>query len=140
MVAAMILGGLSAGDAATAPARVDPARFRRAPAATPKAAPGAPAAAPTATTPIADGELPPEQDMAQRAEVARAVSAVGGVAKAAWTTRSTLLVNLAEGGPDNVVEVCAVLQRYPHLRTSRGHFQPPPGSEARVRFLQCATY
>ena len=56
-----------------------------------------------------------------------------------WSTKSTLLVNLDQDASDMLTEVCAVLERYDNLRTSRVQLQPPPGSTQRVRFRQCRT-
>jgi hypothetical protein len=80
------------------------------------------------------------RDEAQRAEVARVVGALPGVERASWPTRSTLLVNLAPGDGDRVPGICAVLEQYPTLRTSRLQLQPPDGSGDPPRFRQCTVY
>jgi hypothetical protein len=79
-------------------------------------------------------------DEAARAEVARVVGALPGVERASWPTRSTLLVNLAPGDDDRVPGICAVLEQYPNLRTSRLQLQPPEDSGAPPRFRQCTMY
>ena len=77
---------------------------------------------------------------AQRHEITERVSRLPGVARALWSTRSTLLVEVDETSSDRFAEICAVLDRYETLRTSRVHLQPPVGSTQRVRFRQCRTY
>lgn len=99
----------------------------------------APAAAPVVVAP------PPvmatlEEEDAQRQEVIRTISTLPGIDRALWSTRSTLLVHLADDGPDRLTEICAVLVRYDGLRTARVQLQPPLGSTGRVRFRQCRTY
>jgi hypothetical protein len=82
----------------------------------------------------------PNREEFERNEVIRGVSAVPGIDKAMWSTRSTLMVYLREDAGDPVKDICAVLERYENLRMSRLHLQPPAGSDRRVRFLQCRTY
>ena len=86
----------------------------------------------TAAAPVSDHE--------QRDEVIRMVSTLPGVQRAMWSTRSTLLVYLADEAADPVRSVCEVMQKYDALRSSRLHLQPPAGSTRPARFLQCATY
>lgn len=76
----------------------------------------------------------------QRKEVAETLSSLPGIERALWLTRSTLVVHLVDGTADRLTEICAALERYEGLRTSRVQLQPPEGSEARVRFIQCRTY
>ena len=109
----------------------------------------APTSAPTATTPSA-GPAPaiapsisvatmPEED--QRKQVIDEVGTLSGIESVFWSTRSTLMVQLTEdANQQRIDEICAVIKQYEAIRTSRLHLQPPKGSEARVRFLQCATY
>ena len=81
-----------------------------------------------------------EEEDAQRLEVIRTISALPGIERALWSTRSTLLVHLADDDQDRLTEICATLVRYDGLRASRVQLQPPPGSTERVRFRQCRTY
>ena len=87
---------------------------------------------PIAAAPVSDHE--------QRDEVIRMVSTLPGVERAMWSTRSTLLVYLADETADPVRSVCDVVKNFDALRTSRLHLQPPTGSTRPARFLQCATY
>ena len=98
----------------------------------------APAPAAAVPEPVVMATL--EEEDAQRQEVIRTISALPGIDRALWSTRSTLLVHLADEGPDRLTEICATLVRYDGLRTSRVQLQPPPGSTERVRFRQCRTY
>jgi hypothetical protein len=99
--------------------------------------PAAPAVPAVASVPIAPA---PVSDHEQRDEVIRMVSTLPGVERAMWSTRSTLLVYLADETADPVRNVCEVVKKYDALRTSRLHLQPPAGSTRPARFLQCATY
>ncbi|KIQ96296.1 restriction endonuclease [Lysobacter sp. A03] len=74
----------------------------------------------------------------QRRDIAAAVGHLPGIARASWATRSTLvaLVN-ADASEQQIDGICNVLAPYEDLRYSRVQLQPPPGSEAPVRFLQC---
>lgn len=95
----------------------------------------APAAAPMTGIPANS----PEEEEQQRMAVVRKLSSLPGIDRAMWSTKSTLLVNLDDGTSDMLTEVCAVLERYDNLRTSRVQLQPPPGSTQAVRFRQCRT-
>lgn len=86
-------------------------------------------------TPIA-----PVSEEEQRDEVIRVVSTLPGIERAMWSTRSTLLLYLANESADPVRRVCDVVKKYDSLRTSRLHLQPPAGSTRPARFLQCAMY
>ena len=98
----------------------------------------APAPAAPAPAPVVMATL--EEEDAQRQEVVRMISTLPGIDRALWSTRSTLLVHLADEGRDRLTEICATLVRYDGLRTSRVQLQPPTGSTERVRFRQCRTY
>lgn len=111
------------------------------------------AAAPQATqtaaarnaTPAAPGTEPPVapvsgDDEATRQAVLDAVDVIEGVDRSVWSTRSTLLVQLETDTRDVRDDVCAVLERHEALRASRVQLQPPSGSTASVRFLQCRAY
>jgi len=132
------LGALAVGavvamlGAGGAPAPPPPVAVKQRPAAT-APAPVAPAPAPVVMTTL-------EEEDAQRQEVIRTISSLPGIDRALWSTRSTLLVHLADDGRDRLTEICAILVRYDGLRTSRVQLQPPPGSTERVRFRQCRTY
>jgi restriction system protein len=109
-------------------------------------APAVSAAAVATTSPI--GVTLPEDNVAQspededrqRLEVARIVATLPGIERAAWTTKSTLMVHVDETSTERFDEVCTVLVRFANLRTSRVHLQPPEGSSQRVRFKQCSTF
>lgn len=114
-----------------------------------EAQPAAPvAAAPTVAAPPAAMAEPaltapadPNREQYERAEVMRMVSSLPSVERALWSTSSTLLVyQLREDDEADVKEICTILERYAFLRSSRLQLQPPPGSDKRVRFLQCKTY
>lgn len=75
-----------------------------------------------------------------RQRVLEEVSAVDGVDRAVWSSRSTLLVLLESESDDPRPGICAVLERYDALRASRIQLQPPSGSSAPVRFAQCRLY
>lgn len=115
-----------------------------------EAAPVAPVAAAVAPTPPAATAEPvltapapadPNREQYERAEVMRMVSSLPNVERALWSTSSTLLVyQLREDDQTDAKEICAILERYAFLRSSRLQLQPPPGSNKRVRFLQCKTY
>lgn len=74
----------------------------------------------------------------QRRDIAAAVSRLPGIARASWATRSTLVALVdADASEQQIDGICKVLAPYEDLRYSRVQLQPPPGSEAPVRFLQC---
>jgi len=101
---------------------------------TPAAAVAAPMHAPeiVAAAPVSDDE--------QRDDVIRLVTTLPGVERAMWSTKSTLLVYLADETSDPVRGICDVMTKYEALRTSRLHLQPPASAGRPARFLQCATY
>ncbi|MBJ6984762.1 restriction endonuclease [Luteimonas sp. MC1750] len=76
----------------------------------------------------------------QRRELAAAVATLPMVARALWSTASTLEVILADSGDDPVAAICPLVERYPALASSRIQLTPPPGSERPVRFRQCRSY
>lgn len=76
---------------------------------------------------------------AQRIEITRRVARIPGVARVLWSTRSTLLVEVDQTSSERFAEICAVLDRYETLRTTRVHLQPPAGSDQLARFRQCRT-
>jgi len=138
LVLGFVLAALLAGrtsDQPAVPAETAEAASSDAPA--PAAAPPVPATASGMTAPAPPD---PGREEFERNEVIRGVSALPGIDKAMWSTRSTLMVYLREDAGDPVKDICAVLERYEDLRVSRLHLQPPAGSERRVRFLQCRTY
>ncbi|MBF6024738.1 restriction endonuclease [Lysobacter niastensis] len=145
--AALILGFVLAAVLAALLAR-KPSQEPSAPAATEAAvaAPDAPAreAAAPAKSAVngmtAPAPADPNREEFERNEVIRGVSAVPGIERVMWSTRSTLVVYLREDDGDPVNDICAVLERYETLRVSRLHLQPPAGSTRPVRFLQCRTF
>lgn len=82
----------------------------------------------------------PVSDDEQRDDVIRLVTTLPGVERAMWSTKSTLLIYLADETSDPVEGICDVVIKYDALRTSRLHLQPPANSARPARFLQCATY
>jgi len=93
-----------------------------------------------ATAPLTEDE--------QREQVRREISNLPGIDRALWSSRSTLIVYLADdsgadhlrSGADHLRSICTVLERYDDLRASRLQLQPVPGSQRAVRFLQCRAY
>ena len=102
----------------------------------------APAAAPASAVPMSTPEIAaaPVSDDEQRDDVIRLVTTLPGVERAMWSTKSTLLVYLADETSDPVRGICDVMTKYEALRTSRLHLQPPATAGRPARFLQCATY
>ena len=105
------------------------------------------AAAPTtdeAPAPAATVAPPPAPDAGEvaydRSQVALAGAALPGIADAAWVTDSTLLVNLRIDADERLADICAILEQYETLRTSRLQLQPAPGSSDPVRFRQCRVF
>lgn len=95
--------------------------------------------APTANVPAPT--LPDPAELAfDRSQVALAIAALPGIADAAWVTDSTLLVDLRSDADDRLAEICAILEEYETLRTSRLQLQPAPGSNDPVRFRQCRVF
>lgn len=82
----------------------------------------------------------PMSEEEQRTEVVRLVSMLPGIERAMWSTRSTLLVTLTDESADPVNGICAVVEKYDALRTSRLHLQPPAGARRPARFRQCKTF
>lgn len=101
-------------------------------------------AAKTAPVPVQDAVAlarAPLSEEEQREQVRREVSDLPGIDRATWSTRSTLLIYLADdSGLDHLQSICAVVERYDDLRASRLQLQPAPGSQRAVRFLQCRAY
>jgi restriction system protein len=102
-----------------------------------RAATGQPAAS-AHTAPVIDAA--PVSEDEQRDEVIRMVSTLPGIQRAMWSTRSTLMIYLADENADPVKGICTVVEKYDTLRTSRLHLQPPTGATRPARFLQCRTY
>ena len=113
---------------------------RRVPVPAADAAPDAVAASaqpPIAPAPIAST---PEEEAFDRSQVALAISGLPGIADATWVTDSTLLVDLRSDADERWAEICAILEDYETLRTSRLQLQPAPGSNEPVRFRQCRVF
>jgi hypothetical protein len=91
------------------------------------------------TQPAAAMPMTPEEEDLQRVEVVRRVSSLPGVFRAAWSTKSTLQVQVDETSTERFDAVCTVLTRYATLRTARVYLEPPENSEQAPRFKQCAT-
>jgi hypothetical protein len=108
--------------------------------ATTAAAPAAGAPAPAVPVSTPEIAAAPVSDDEQRDDVIRLVTTLPGVERAMWSTKSTLLVYLADETSDPVRGICDVMTKYEALRTSRLHLQPPASAQRPARFLQCATY
>lgn len=100
-------------------------------------APASADAAPTDPVPVAST---PEEEAFDRSQVALAISALPGIADAAWVTDSTLLVDLRSDADERLEDICRILEEYETLRTSRLQLQPAPGSNQPVRFRQCQVF
>lgn len=137
IVAAMVLG---AGDktAATA-APTSPAGPAQSAATT---ATGTAVQDPAGMSPadMSDAVRAPMSDDEQREVVVSSVSTLPGIDRAVWSTRSTLLIHLLSDDAGDIDEICAILDRFPDLRTSRLQLQAPADSTRAVRFLQCRLY
>lgn len=90
--------------------------------------------------PASTSAAAPVSEDERRDEVIRMVSTLPGIERAMWSTKSTLLVYLADENVDPVRNICGVMKKYEALRTSRVHLQPPSSSTRPARFLQCATF
>ncbi|KRA20570.1 MULTISPECIES: restriction endonuclease [unclassified Lysobacter] len=136
--AAIVLGALASLLLPDPPRNLDAAPVAPIAAAPAAAAPPAATAEPVLTAPA---PADPNREQYERAEVMRMVSSLPNVERALWSTSSTLLVyQLREDDQTDAKEICTILERYAFLRSSRLQLQPPPGSDKRVRFLQCKTY
>lgn len=101
---------------------------------------GPSAANPNEVTGPTDATAPatPLSEEEQRGKTAREVAALPGVDRASWATRSTLVaVMKADTNEEHIAAICRVLAPYEELRYSRIQLQPPSGSAAPVRFMQC---
>ncbi|WP_425462609.1 hypothetical protein, partial [Marilutibacter aestuarii] len=111
------------------------------PAPTPERAPDETGSAPP-TTPSPSTQAPLDE-ATQRERIVSRINALPDVERAAWSTRSTLLVGMADGvvdGPEFVAPICDILGEYPDLRASRVQLQPLDGGTQSVRFMQCHPY
>lgn len=148
-LAALALGpvlavGLGLGKVPSDSASAAPAIAQVEPAATPAPATEGTSPAPASSTPTASAaggtaSPAPTSEQEQRVAVIRDVNALPGIERAVWSTRSTLMVYLAdESGNKRVNEICTMLVRHDQLRLSRLQLQPPARSSSAVRFLQCS--
>lgn len=139
-----LAGALVAGVAVAllAPQPPEPAVVAQTPAASSAAA--GPSAAPAATSPpdasAAQSDPTPVLEAQRRSDVAGAIAALPGVDRAIWSTQSTLALDIADERDDLWKGICDILDRYDELRATRVQINPPPGSDAPVRFKQCHTY
>lgn len=114
---------------------------------------GAEAAAPDAVTPAAaatpvasanPGDLVADPDpqtlLRYQQSVSKALARTPGVVSGIWQTRSTLAVE--RNGEDAAIWplICAELERFPALRTTRVQLNPRPGVDEPVRWRQCRTF
>ncbi|MCD9033034.1 restriction endonuclease [Luteimonas sp. Y-2-2-4F] len=108
-------------------------------------APAAPAPAAATEAPALDAPAPgtdgaPPTPDAQREAVVRALHGLPRVGRAAWTSQSTLEVQLVDARGDAFAEICPLVAQFPDIASSRIQLTPPPGSGAQVRFRQCRVY
>lgn len=96
----------------------------------------------TAAHPVAAAAAPtaPMSEDEEREAIVHEISALPGVDKALWSTRSTLQVFLNDPKVADDAALCAVMKHYDLLRASRLQIQGPAGSPQPVRFMQCAVY
>lgn len=99
-------------------------------------------AAPVAPAAMTLPAAPPGSEESRRDRAMRDVSQLPGIQEAAWATRSTMVVYLADdaASPQDVALLCATLERYDELRASRLQLQPIAASGKPVRFMQCHAY
>ena len=98
---------------------------------------------PASPAPEAAPQAPAQDEQTQRELISLRVDALPGVQRAVWSTRSTLLVGMAQDvveGPEFTTPICEILGEYPDLRASRLQLQPLEGSTQSVRFMQCHPY
>lgn len=139
-----IASGIAAFILLPAPVPKDPAAAQgvvQTPAPRPAAAVAAAEAAPGRARTDELQPLPDAETLErQRKDLARAISTLPMVDRAAWPTNSTIEVILLETVNDAIPLICPLVERYPGLAASRIQLTPPPGSEAPVRFRQCRAY
>jgi len=85
-------------------------------------------------------KLTDEQRAQRRLMAAARVADLPQATQALWSTQSTLVISMVSGdGIDSGVvnDACAVLVEYEELRFTRLQLEPPPGSNAPVRWRQC---
>lgn len=85
-------------------------------------------------------QLSDEDRARRRATAAQRVAELEAARTAIWSTNSTLVISMASAdGMDQglVNEACAILVEYEELRYTRLQLEPPPGSDAQVRWRQC---
>jgi hypothetical protein len=85
-------------------------------------------------------KLTDEERLQRRLMAASRVAALEQAHSAVWTTQSTLSIGLVSGdGIDSgiVNDACAILIEFEELRYSRLQLDPPPNSNAPVRWRQC---
>ncbi|MFD0738311.1 restriction endonuclease [Lysobacter koreensis] len=142
-LAALLFGGalaLALTDSSPRPAPPGPA-MTSTPSPAPAPPPAARAPAPAATPKAALPPAPMLSEDEQRRQVMEVVSALPGIERAVWSTRSTLLVYVsAQDDDQRVARICKALERFDELRAARLHLQPPPGSASAVRFVQCQLF
>lgn len=103
----------------------------------------APNTAAASASPPQVGQLVPEDTAAlaaRRTKLAGAIATLPWVGRAAWSTPSTLVIDLQGGAAADKAALCKLVEAYPELRASRLQVQPPNDSGQAVRFMQCRTY
>lgn len=79
----------------------------------------------------------------RRVDAARNLATLPGLVGAEWSTRSTLVLSLANLDPRSnaidplVADACRTLVQFEELRYTRLQLQPAPGQQAPVRWRQC---
>jgi hypothetical protein len=94
----------------------------------------------TAKAMAAVAHLTDQERAERRVKAAKQVSEIVQVASAAWSTQSTLQVNMKQtdgADTDLISEVCRILTQYEELRFTRVQLDPPDTSNVPVRWRQC---
>ncbi len=108
-----------------------------------------PRAAQSAQTGVAsttgDAAMPavPEDPAAlaeRRRKLTLAIGTLPWVEHAAWSTPSTLIIDMRGGAAADKASLCKLVESYPELRASRLQLQAPKDSGQPVRFMQCRVY
>lgn len=81
-----------------------------------------------------------QQTEQRRRDAASAIAALPSVERAVWSTQSTLALDVSNDRADLWGSICGIIDRYEELRSTRVQINPPPGSDAPVRFKQCHAY
>lgn len=106
----------------------------------PPAADGEPVAAAAVADPPPPATTSSLSPADQRHAAVRDVVDLPMVARAEWTSASTLQVELRSTDADAFEHICPLVERHPDIATSRIQLNLPAGSDVPVRFRQCRTF